>query len=238
MIRSTPELYATAHGSTCRGAERCFFCSAACETDLDARRFVKESFTGRSSVACPSSRFVCRGCELGFRDAADFDQIDGSRRSVAKNAIRSFSWIVTRDRALAASPAHMDAIRAVCLEPPEPPYSIVLSVAAKAHLLYRGVVVRDDRAAGVTLEGEPIRYRPDELESRLALAGRICAAIGKPGLQVAVNSTTALKVISRRPDGAGDLDSWISIQKQPLSRLASWVCPIKENCERDHPAQA
>ena len=238
LIRSVPDLVAVAAGESRGGNERCFFCGAVCDGTYPVSRFVKDSFTGWSSVATPASQSVCVGCSLCFRDAADFIQIDGTPRSLAKNAIRSFSWVVTSASFRAASPAHMDLIRQVCLDPPSPPYAIVLSVSGQTHQLYRGLLVNDPKMAGVTLEGEPIRYHAHDLRSRLDLATRICAATGKPALALPINSTSATRIIQRRPDGVTDLEEWLAVRLFPLSRLAAWLCPTKETAERDYPAFA
>lgn len=164
--------------------------------------------------------------------------IDGTVRRVPKGCMRAFSWIVTRDRAVAASKAHLDRLRAVCLAPPEPPFAIVLSDSGQTHQLYRGVVNHGGEPVVVTLEAERIAYRESDLAGILRVAARYCAATGKPALGEPVQAVGAMKVIERYRDGEAVVASWERVWSTPLGRLGAWLSPNKQACEQEYPADA
>jgi hypothetical protein len=172
-----------------------------------------------------------------LREDAEVDQIDGVRRRVTKGCMRAFSWVVTAEEALAASKAHLARLRSACLAPPAPPFAVVLSDSGKTHQLYKGIVNRSAAAVTLTLEGDRVDYRPGELADLLRLAGRIAAACGKPALD-APDAGRAIRLFGRYPDSAESLLwSWQSLAGSPTWRLASWLCPPKEECEREHAAE-
>lgn len=170
---SVPHLFALASGLDCSGPERCLFCAAPCGRDHPSGDYLRDSFTGRDSLPCPGSEWVCPGCVLCLREDCTVAFLDGTSRRVPKGAMRCWSWLVTRTKALAGSKAHLDQWRDVCLSPPEPPFALVLSDSGQKHLLYRGRVCHSREHVTVTLEGEPISYEPEALAQRLGLRGRL-----------------------------------------------------------------
>lgn len=233
---SIPHLLAMAHGETCDGPHRCLYCCAPCDGRHLAADHVKSSFTGRNGVAAPGSPYVCAGCTLALREDAEIVMIDGTVRRVPKGCMRAFSWIVTRDRAHAASKAHLDHLRAACLDPPEPPFAIVLSDSGQTHQLYRGVVNHGGEPVVVTLEAERIAYRVADLAGLLPVAARYCAATGKPALAEPVQAHGAMKVIERYRGGEAVVLTWERVWSTPLGRLAAWLCPPRDDCREEYPA--
>ena len=237
--RSVPHLLARAHGLDCAGPLACFYCGAPCDETCPASEYVKDSFTGRQGVRAPGSPAVCAGCVLCLREDAEVSLIDGTRRRVAKGCMRAWSWLVTADRALAASKAHLDRLRTACLEPPPAPWALVLSDSGQTHQLYRGVVNHGGPPWVVTLEAEPIAYRPAELRNRLDLCGRLIAATGKPALAEPIAARFALAVLNRYP-AAGEalLADWARLRGSPAARLAAWLAPNKEICLHEYPGES
>lgn len=238
MPVSVPHLLALAHGIDCAGPHACFYCMSPCGDDNPASVHVKSSFTGRNEVPAPGSPWVCDGCMIALREDAEIVQVDGTRRRVTRGCMRAFSWLITADRAVAASKAHLDRLRAICLDPPPAPWSLVLSDSGQKHLLYRGVVNRDDRAPHVvTLEAERVEYRPDELRRLLRAAGHYCAATGKPALVGPIAASGAMKVIERYPrEGESIVDGWGRAWSTPIGRLAAWLCGPRDECQEEYPA--
>lgn len=234
---STPSiLLASSHGVADDGLNRCYFCGCRCEGEPLAG-YVKDTFTGYNSVACPGSERICKGCVLAMRSECVVDMIDGSRFEVTRGGLRLFSWVLTEDRAIAASKAHLDALRAVCLSPPEPPYAIVLSDSGQTHQIYRGIVGRSRDSAVLTLETMPVHYRPDDLADLLTVAGKLAACMGKPALtSVRLPVAFAAKAMDRYSDGNLLIGRWVRVAGSPLGRLAAWLCPRKEDCERVYPS--
>lgn len=232
-IYSVPHLMAIAHGLDCAGPHACHYCGAPCAEDYPARVHVKDSFTGRGGVVAPASPWVCAGCVLALREDAEITLLDGETRAGQK--VRGYSWVVTATSALAATKAHLGRLRALCLEPPEPPFALVLSDSGQTHQLYRGVVCRSRERVAVTLEAEPIGYRPRDLRRALDLAGGVAAATGKPALREPLSHNSAMRVLAYHGPGEEALiEAWHAIHTSPIGRLAAWLCPAKEECGREY----
>ena len=237
---SVPHLFALAHGTICTGPHRCFYCGAPCAEEYPAAEYVKDSFTGRNSVPCPGSPWVCAGCVLCLREKADLTTHDGKARTGQK--VRGYSWVITGERATACTKADLQHLRYVCLNGPDTvgPWAVVLSDSGQKHLLYRGVVNQTvEYPRTVTLEGEPITYHRDDLLARLQLCGQMVAATGKPALAEEPTSRFGIAIMERYP-GSGErlLLEWERVREQPLSRLAAWLSAPKVDCEKEYPADA
>ena len=229
---------ALAHGLCCAGPYHCLFCAAPCGVQHPATDYLRDSFTGRDSLSCPGSPWVCVGCVLCLRESCDVPLCDGTVRPVAKAAMRAWSWVVAPAKATAASKAHLDWLRSVCLDQPQPPFAICLSDSGQKHLLYRGVVCHDRENFVVTLEGLRVAYRPEDLSALLNNAGRLCAATGKPALSEPPDARLGMAYLERYPDGENDLETWCQEWQSPLGRLAGWLCPARERCRELYPAAA
>lgn len=244
-IPTVPALLAMSHGIICAGHQLCFYCGAPSPESHPTSVYVKGSFTGLTGVFSPGSPWICEGCVLCFRDTCEINQIDGVRRFVTRGAMRAFSWVITTNRALSASKAHIAQLRAVCLAPPDPPFAIVLSDSGQTHQLYRGVVNHDSPSANgshpntpivVTLEAQRITYRATELVARLNLCGRLISATGKPALAEPITARFATAVMDRFRDGELLVREWETRREEPLSRLALWLSGSRDQCQLEYPS--
>lgn len=220
-------LIAYAHGVAFReGTSRCFYCGESCTDDNSG--WVKDSCTVYHAAACPQSRVVCDGCALALREKADIVLADGERRSGQK--MRGYSWVLTKSSATAYSKAHVELLRAVCLEPPSAPYGITISPGGQKHLIYLTQVVLDSDNPSVCLDGEAVKYTPGALSRRLEIAEAICAAVGKPAL----SESLAFSAYRRMAEHFGNdrglalCEEWRRVAGEPLSRLASFLASKKE----------
>lgn len=235
-VHSLCQLYAMAHGVQCDGDQSCFYCGAPADGSHRTSDYLKPTFSGLNDVACPGSSVVCSGCVLALRDTAVVEMLDGQQRDMKRIAVRAWSWLVTPTRALAASKAHLSELRGLCLEGPgEQPWGLCLSDSGQKHLLYRGVVNRGGPVWTVTLEGQRVDYRPQDLQSTLGLCGRLVAAGGKPLLAGPVSDRLAVLTIGRYRDGEQLLVRWDRVRDEPLSRLALWLSPKKEDACVEYP---
>jgi hypothetical protein len=233
---SVPHLFALASGIKCQGKHRCYYCGAPCGAVHAAVEHVKDSFTGRSGVVSPGSPWVCEGCVLCLRESAVITMVDGESR--AEQKVRGYSWLVTAKMALAMTKSHIPTIRDHCLFPPVAPFAIVLSDSGQTHQLYRGMVNHARDPVVITLEAERITFRTAELAVLLPVAGRIAASLGKPALSEAIPAARAFKVFDRYADAEVLIDTWSHRWSTGLGRLAAWLTPRKEECERVYPSQA
>lgn len=241
MIFSTaPELLASSLGKLSRGAERCFFCGASCGQEFTTAEFVADSFTDRNSVASPASPFVCSGCVASMRnDLAEVALVNRSvQRPKADSSreglqFRWFSWVVTATHSRAATPAHRELLREICLAPPNPPFAICIADGNK-HQLYRTPVNHSVGRVMLNCEGSIVRYSPEELADRLELTTRLIAVVGKGVSSLARiydPSCDMGVVIQLDRDGqdAAIYESWTRVRMQSLSELAIWLSPGKDD---------
>ena len=226
---TAPQLFA---GIQPAGSRRCFYCGGQCGDEYTAREYVASSFTARDTVA--GGEFVCAGCVAALNELADITLLDGTCRTTQR--VRCYSWIITDGSSLAATKSHRSQLSSLCLNPPEPPYVICLSDSGQKHLLYRGVVAWSKDPATITLEGERITYKPADLAARLLLCRRVCAATGKPALLEAMRPVLLMRLVEHHLDESLP-GEWLAVCKDPVTRLAAWLCPPKEECEREFPSK-
>src|SRR6185437_9190387 len=226
-----PQLLALANGIVCNGQHRCIFCGAPATRS----HTLSESFTTRDTLKCPGSQFACDGCFLCLEEVGDAVYHTGETYRFTKAFRRMCSWVVTDKYATAATKGHLDYLRRICIDPPSPPFTISLAVSGQKHVMYRSVVNHDVGSITVTLEGEPVTYRCEELAARLTLCGRLVSATGKPALAESPKSSLWFRVCERFADGEAYCSEWERVRNEPLSRLAAFLSPAKEVAEREHP---
>lgn len=224
-MSSATQLFATALGEQLApGPRRCFYCGAACGGLHAAAGHVKDTFTGYARVAFARSGFVCGGCVLAMREDMPMPGRDKPQKT------RNYSWVVTAHAATPHTKADLPALAAACLDPPEPPFAIVLADSGQRHLIHLAPVNAAREAVSVMLEEERIDYRPPALAERRALCVRIAAAAGKPALLGPWSVAQSAAVMDRWPDGETMIETWLRVRSDPLSRLAAWLTPAKESC--------
>jgi len=222
-----PQLLAEALGlNPKRGGLPCFFCGGGGAT-VPISDVLLDTFSALSSVRARGSKVACVGCqwamathEEGFVDAG------GELRTGRAAQPRLYSWIVTAIEARAHTKAHLDLLRAACLNPPIP-CAICLSDSGQKHLLYLTPVATERFYPTVTLEGRSITYRVKDLGYALDIAIKIAAACGKPGL----DSPNFSALLERY--GVADAEAlllcWGRLRTTPLGELAAWLAPSKES---------
>ena len=226
-------LFALARGLELRpGPHRCFFCGAACDESEPASRWVKRTCTVRQYVAAPGSEFVCRGCAASMNERAEVPVADEPQPRYGKR-VRCFSWVITAAKARAFTHAHIPQLAALCCEPPEPPFGLVLAVSGQRHLIYRGAVNLQRDLVTVSLEEEQITYAPRLLRDRLRLAESLAACAGKPSLSRPPSMGLFARCLEYYGE-TGPADAWSAVWAEPISRLAAWLSRPKEKCRDEH----
>lgn len=230
--RSAPDLLAIALRLPRDGAGRCLFCGAAAST-LYA---IPDSFTDHPFLACPGSPVRCHGCEWVMAEVGGAVYYDGSRRPWPRSFGRGHSWVVTPQHATPATIGHLGWLRQICLSPPSPPYAISLSSGGQKHFFYRAPVVRGGGRVSMAFDGERIDYDPADLRAVLRLAGHVCASSGKPALAERPGGRLACRVDDRYVNGGELACAWAAAWGTPMARLAAFLCPPREESEREYPS--
>jgi len=213
------------------GNETCFYCGGACEPLYLASKVVKKSFTGLDTVTL--SDWVCTGCVEAMNEKADIVLLDGSQRSGQK--VRGYSWVITAAGRRAATKSHREQLLKLCVDPPKPPFVICITDSGQKHLLYRAVVNASRDVVTVSLEGESITYEPSQLVERIELCKQIAAATGKPAMKEPMSPQSQMRIVEHF-ESEHVLSSWQQVQNEPLTRLAVWLCPAKDECLIAYPA--
>lgn len=220
------------------GAYRCYYCGAECAEEHLTKTYVKDTFTNRDIVKFPGSPYVCVGCVQSMGAGDDrMVMIDGTvkiRENARGMQPRMYSWVLTESGKVAATKAHVSLLREAVLDPPDPPFSIILSDSGQKQLIFRAPVAMDQHRFPVLLEDEVIEVDPEELEARIALAGPVVAALGKPALQGEVGISSYIRYAEYHGNTEG-LEAWLAVREHPLSRLAAWLSPNKEDSQREYP---
>lgn len=175
---------------------------------------------------------MCDGCLAAMQEKATIGLIDGDTRAGQK--VRGYSWVVTQGARYAATKAHRERLLAVCIEPPEPPFVICLTDSGQKHLLYRAVVNASREVVTASLELELVTYRPSELVERLELCKQVCAATGKPAMQSSMSPQSLMRIVEHY-ESEEILAAWLGCCNESLTRLATWLCPAKAECEVEYP---
>lgn len=220
------------------GPYACFLCSTPCDSSHPTKQYVKDSFTGRDTVACPLSEYICTGCMLSFRETTTIT-IEGEERTGQR--VRTYSWVIMYGEIPCAyTKAHVGILRGICLNPPRGSFAIVLADSGKKHFIYRAPVnfpyegSMVDPEYIVSLEGEHIRYTTVTLTDRIELLEKLVLLCGKPGLKERFDYNKAGLIYGRY--GTTDyLDSFIKVQHEPLTRLALWLARSKKELDHGNP---
>ena len=223
------------------GPYHCYYCGASCDSTHRSETYVKDSFTNRDIVKFPASPYCCVGCvdSLGMGDDSML-MIDGTskvRQNARGMAPRMYSWVLSATESIAATKAHIRQLRATMLEPPVPPFAIILADSGQKQLVFRAPIAMDRHDYSLLLEDVPILLNVDELRDRVTLATMLCAAMGKPALlgEIGYNSFFRYEEYFGTTDG---LEQWLRIREQPMSRLAAWLAPSKEDAQNEyHPIE-
>lgn len=209
------------------GSERCAYCGQPCGTSHAAD--IKKTWSDWPSLSNPEGRHRCRGCEIAM------DERRSMRGKEKPQKVRTYSWLIKSDGEMQpATKGDMGLMRDWCLNPPVPPYAVSLSSGGQKHFLYRAVACLSKHHRTVFLDGEPISYYPQEMESALLLADRISAATGKVCLASPLEVGAAARIFDYWSDAETIVGSWSVTQTTPLGRLVSFLAMPKKKAEETY----
>jgi hypothetical protein len=219
------------------GTNKCYYCGSECDDQYTTKDYVKDSFTNRDIVKYPQSKYVCFGCVYslgGGEDTMPF--IDGStkeRQNKRGMCPRMYSWVLDGKNNMAGTKAHIKQWRQLILNPPEPPFSIVLAESGQKQIIFRAPIAMDTENFNILLEDQVIEVNKEQLKNLLALALPVVAALGKPALTGEINFNSYNRYMEYHGE-IESLEKWIEVKNQPLASLAAWLSPSKEDAQNEH----
>lgn len=213
------------------GEELCFYCGGTCDTSNTVKDFVKPTFTNRDIIRRPSSQYICSGCVCTLNERAEINLANEEVRTGQKT--RLYSWVFDSNGRIAYTKAHLKRLTEIILNPPEPPFGIVLATSGQKQLLFRSVIAWSRDNFPVMVEEEIITVSITCLKEKLSIASIVIAAIGKPGLSE-MSQSHAIRFF----DYYGNLNMfglWKSEMHNPINRLALYLSPSQKECQNEHP---
>lgn len=216
------------------GKYLCYYCGASCSDEFKSKDYVKKTFTNRDEVKYPGSKYVCKGCV----DSMSYNYplikfIDGTVRE--NQRVLLYSWLITKGEKIAATKSHISMLRDVILNPPEPPFSIVLADSGKKQLIFRTPVSLSRENYVLRLEDDLIFVNTNTLRSMIDLAMPVIAAIGKVAIINEIGISQYIKV-SEYFGNTEYLESWIVHKNKPIARLAAWLAPNQKEAQNVYPS--
>lgn len=212
------------------GPHRCFYCGAPCDGSHTKAFHVQDSFTNRDVVLFPGSEYVCSGCvEASGAGPDEMEMLDGTlkvRENLRGMQPRMYSWVVTSTRRWAATKAHIAQLRETILNPPQPPFVVVLADSGQKQLLFRAPVAHDRERFPVMFEDVVIDVDAAELSRALEAADALAEAIGKPVL-LAPNSMSQWIACEAHHGTTEPMEAWGEWRNTPTGKLAAWLAKSK-----------
>lgn len=210
------------------GNLKCFYCGIDCDEQYKKSDFVKKTFTNRDVVKFPGSDYVCGCCVESMRTGGpDIILIDGDTKTGRSATPRMYSWVLTKEKTVGFSKRHLDFARGIILNPPDPPFCVILADSGQKQIIFRSPVNYDKNQFMILLEEKEIEVVPKLLSDYIGKATIVSAACGKKSL-LNPDEFNNWKNIIDLYQSELPLVEWLKIYSSPMGELAAWLCPGKE----------
>ena len=215
----------------------CFYCGNECGSEHSVSKNVKKTFTNHDIVTAPSSHYVCSGCVVSMNMGYPlFNMIDGEQRipkTTRAGQPRLYSWVMSEKEMLTASKTHIFLLREKILNPPAPPFAIVLADSGQKQIIFRCPIAYDTDFYPLQFEEETIVIDIAKLKKLLKIADMISAACGKIVLKSAPSQMMSMAVYKYY--GSVQLvEQWIDEYATGLGQLAAWLAKSKKEAQIEY----
>lgn len=210
---------------------KCYFCNSDCNDEFLAVSYIRKTFANYDIIKSPLSKYICSDCAWAFGSKSEIIMNDGEIRI---GSPRNYSWLIAGDKKIAYTKAHLKKIRQLILNPPRPPFKIIISDSGQKHLIFRLNYsnIRDKYV--LQFEEMQIKINTNELQKRLLLCDKLSAAIGKMAL-LNCDKISYTITIYNYYENLTDYENWLKIKNEPLSKLAAWLALKKEDAQNEYP---
>ena len=219
--------------SSNHGKNKCFFCGMGCDEQYKREDYVKKTFTNYDVVICPGSNYVCGCCVSSMIGIDTTTLVDGDLKEGRGGAPRMYSWVLTEKENYAFSKRHFSFAREIIIDPPEPPFSIVLADGIQKQLIFRAVVNNNRDVFDVMMDEKKIQVIPSVFKEYLDIATLCSAAIGKKALTSPDCFNSYRQIIEKYGDEK-NLIPWLKIYSSPMGILASWLSPGRKGTSNEN----
>lgn len=221
------------------GPNSCFFCGAYCDSTFKKKDLVAKTFTNHAEVLCPNSNYVCTGCAMSVGQGPDeMVFIDGSikkRENRRGMQPRMYSWILTDKQNFAATKAHKKEIRELLIDPPKPPYSLVLSESGQKHLIFRSPVVVSEGWTTLQIEEEIVIFKNETIPGLIVLADKVSAALGARFMAEGPSMRRYI-AFAKYYDDMEILERWEKLHNTSMERLLLWLVKSQKEAKDEYPS--
>lgn len=209
------------------GNENCYFCNSECPNEILVKSFLKKTFTNYDLVLNPDSLYMCRGCYYSMTDKNIKELIMPDDEIKYNQSARTYSWILTENDKQAFSKKHIMDLRMYILNPLYIPFSIIVSVSGKKHLIFRAPISFSFDNYFLQFEEEQVYINIEQLKDRIKLCEKIIAFCGKRVLKYS-NYKISKYCLGNVEDKL--LNKFFIIKKEKLTELAIFLSRKKEEC--------
>lgn len=151
-----------------RVQDRCFLCGEQIQEGIPTKHVFSDVFTDWNRSRYPIGTHVCPACS--------FTILTNPRN---RTSLRNFSFVAEEKLHL---PNRVE-MRQFLVEPPEPPFLIVLAVSQKKHLAFKGTVSYNSEIYTVMLEETEVIINRKEFTRLLAIVEHFLFAFTKTEIQ-------------------------------------------------------
>lgn len=216
------------------GRHSCYLCGCGCANEYKTKEFIKSKFTNRDIAVAPFSDYVCLGCVRSMLEKTNVTLADGEIRE--NQRARSYSWVLTESEQIAATKAHLEYLRNTILDPPVPPFAIILADSGQKHLIFRSIVNYSRDKFTVSLE-ESLIDIDVTFSSQLKIVDQLSAALSKKHGDALMQSANGINKLFEYygEDKAEELIfEYDKIKWIPSTAVAWWLALNKELAQNEY----
>lgn len=217
-----------------KGNEICVFCSGNCSNNYKALDYIKKTFTNYNLLKNPDGVYICNGCieSISSKNIKELIMPDGEIKK--DQSARTYSWVLTKKEKWAYSKRHIMELRKRVLNPPNPPFAIIISDSGKKHIIFRSPIAFDKINYSLQFEEEIIQINTEQLKERIILCEKIIAFCGKKGVLVYDNFRVSKYCLSSGMVEEKLLINFLNVKEEQLTQLAVFLSQNKEACFNEY----